>query len=145
MGATVVIDGLDEFRTALGTLPEDLTAAAVQAVVNAGNDATAALVAAYPLGNDELRSKVRAPVVVVNRFGVQSTVVSGSKFALPWEHGTQVRHTQRGFNRGAEPAHPDKGLTTIAPKRRAQMNAELVDLIIEAGARLGLDVEVTGV
>lgn len=130
MSAKVTLQGWTDLEAALAQLPEQLGGAAAAIVQDAGDETGRRLEAAYPPG--ELRDRVRVQFEQ-NRFGAISTVQSLSKWSEEWEFGTNDRATQQNWNRGAEPAHPDRGLLTIARDRRKRMTQRLADLVRGAG------------
>ena len=123
----VAFEGLDELRKALRDLPDELEAQARVIVEDAANKTAGELLAAYPhygaLHNGvhvvDKSSKLQARFVVESR----------SHEASWWEFGTQNRHTQKGWNRGAAPAHPGQGLVPLAGRNRRAMRGDLVALV----------------
>jgi len=128
MGVTLQWEGLDEFRAALRALPAQLEAEATTTIDGAAQTTADRLTAAYPDKTGELRAGVS-----VQKFSMSAIVVSASPVAHLWEFGTQVRETQKGFNRGAEPAHYNLGLVGIAEQERREMYADLIAIVEEAG------------
>jgi hypothetical protein len=96
-------EGMDELRTALRQLPEELTAEGATIVYDTADAAAAAIVAAYPSVSGKLKQGVRVRQNHYSRFGVQATVVNTAKIAWIFEHGTEARHTALGANRGRMP------------------------------------------
>jgi hypothetical protein len=96
-------EGLDELRAALRQLPEALTDEGATIVYDTGDQAAAAMVAAYPRVSGKLKQGVRVRQSQYSRFGVQATVVNTAKHAWMFEHGTEARHTALGANRGRMP------------------------------------------
>jgi len=130
MPVNVFLDGLDELRKALRDMPDELTNDAIVIVLTAANNTASQVKAAYPSG------PMRDGVSVTDRsvqYQAHFVVESDTDEAVWWEFGTQNRHTQQGWNRGAEPAHPERGLIGIAKRERAAMHAALVELVRRAG------------
>jgi Bacteriophage HK97-gp10, putative tail-component len=130
MSVNLFLDGIDELRKALRDMPDDLTNDAIAIVATAAEDAASELRSVYPNG------PMRDGVVVTDRSQLHQakfTVESRTDQAVWWEFGTQNRTTQKGWNRGAEPAHKDRGLVTIARKHRVTMRAALIALVQSAG------------
>jgi len=126
-------EGLDELRAELKQLPADLATEANDDVVKAANDTAAQLKAAYPGGpSGNLRRGVKVTTSVTPT-GTVATVISAAPEAHLWEFGTQIRHTQKGFNRGAAPAHYNEGLVGIAEQHRRVLDGQLFDLLVRAG------------
>jgi hypothetical protein len=124
------LDGLDELRKALRDMPDELTNDAMAIVATAAEDTASEVRSVYPAG------PMREGVDVTDRshqYQAKFVVQSHTPQANWWEFGTQNRHTQQGWNRGAEPAHKDRGLIAIAKRHRATMHAALVALVRSAG------------
>ena len=112
---SVLLDGLDELRLALHDMPDALTNAALEIVATAAADTAAEVKTVYPT------AAMRDAVVVSDRsepYKARVVVESRTPQAHWWEWGTENRHTQQGWNRGSEPAHPDRGLVGIAKRHR---------------------------
>lgn len=127
---SVLLDGLDELRLALHDLPAELAYEAMAIVGDAAEAAAAELRTVYP------GEWMSAHVYVANRsepYIARFTVLSQTSEAGWWEYGTQNRHTQKGWNRGAAPAHKDQGLGSIAKRHRIVMKAALIALVRAAG------------
>lgn len=126
-------DGLDELRRQVRTLPTDLATEAREDVVGAAQHAADALRQAYPGGPT---GRLRRGVSVTTK-QTGSSVVAVLKSTAPeahlWEFGTQVRRTQRGWNRGAGPAHYNQGVVGIAARYRRTLNEQLVDIVKRNG------------
>jgi hypothetical protein len=137
VSVNLFLDGLDDLRKALRDMPDELTNEAIGIVAGAAHDCAEELKSVYPPG------PMAAHVIVEDRsrqYEARFFVESQTDQAVWWEYGTQNRQTQQGWNRGAEPAHPQQGLITLAMKHRATMRRELVALVQEAG----FDVRDTG-
>jgi hypothetical protein len=126
----VFLDGLDELRKALRDMPDELTNDAIAIVATAAEDTASELRGVYPDGPmaDAVKVADRS-----HQYQARFVVQSPTKEAGWWEYGTQNRHTQQGWNRGAEPAHKDKSLGGIAKRHRAAMKAALIALVQSAG------------
>jgi hypothetical protein len=130
MSVTLLLDGLDELRKALRDMPDALTNDALAIVATAAEDTATAVKAVYP------NTVMDEGVFVVDRsqqYQAKFVVESRTSMAIWWEYGTANRTTQLGWNRGAEPAHPDQGLISIAKRNRARMTAALIALVQDAG------------
>jgi hypothetical protein len=137
VSVTLLLDGLDDLRKALQDMPDALTNDAIGIVAGAAHDCADELKTVYPPG------PMADHVVVEDRsqqYQARFVVESTTEQAVWWEFGTQNRQTQQGWNRGSEPAHPQRGLISLARKHRVTMRAELVALVQEAG----FDVRDTG-
>jgi hypothetical protein len=130
MGVTVDLEGIDELTQALQNMADHLTNEALEIVATAAADTMTELKSVYPDG------PMRAAVHVEDRsvqYQARFVVVSPTDEAEWWEFGTQNRHTQKGWNRGAEPAHRDRGLLPIAVRHRKAMRAALVAMVQREG------------
>lgn len=99
MSARFVFAGLEELKTALRALPDDLTGEASNIVEGAANGAAAAIKRDYargPTGN--LIGGVYVTHFSRGRFSAGAIVKSAAKHAWIYENGTQARHyfTARG-------------------------------------------------
>jgi hypothetical protein len=131
MSASLTIQGLEEFRAALRRLPEALAAAAADKLEARGNSAVATIKAGYPSRSGELRNKLRV-THTRSKFGARSVVRNTSKYALPYDVGTQAaRQTRGGANRGSAPANPIFS-QTMARARRA-LRADLTEILVAEG------------
>jgi Bacteriophage HK97-gp10, putative tail-component len=98
--AGVVWKGMREYADELAALPREVAAEAAAIVYDEATQAADEIRASYPVVSGELRNSVR----VVDRsrdLTATTKVINTAKYAVPFEFGTQVRHTKRGFNRGA--------------------------------------------
>lgn len=133
MSVRVLLEGNNELRDALGNLTEELNREA-RAIVHAAAEKTAAqLKAVYPQGPS---GKMQRGVKVTTRDTTTTTrakVRSTTDEATYWEYGTQVRRTNKGFNRGAMPAATGRGLISIAVRNRRAMVDELIALVRSQG------------
>lgn len=145
MAASVTYDGYQELRAFLEQLPEATKAAVRTQVQETVDQVQTELVAVYPsaattgpTGQVQYGAAMRALVTsrvdtTPGAIGAKGVVVSRSPAAHLWEFGTAVRTTQQGWNRGSEPAHPDKGLVTIAIKHRAVLYRDLFAMLEQLG------------
>jgi hypothetical protein len=133
MAVKVTLDGFAEFSQALGALPVTLADQA-RADVDAAAAATKTeTIAGYP----DRTGRMRAGVITVedtSRAAVYAVEVrSTAPTAHLWEYGTQNRQTQKGWNRGAEPAHRDQSVISIAYTHGPAMQTQLAALVTGAG------------
>lgn len=133
-------EGMSELRKEIRGLPPLLAQKAEARVTDAAGNAATALRDAYPAGpTGGLRRGVR--VTSSRRKSlVVATVISSAPEAHLWEFGTQVRRTQRGWNRGAEPAHYNQGIVGIAIRYRRLLLAQLIAIVEEQGLPVTGDV-----
>ena len=111
-------------------MPDELTNDALAIVATAAEDTASELRGVYPSG------PMQDGVVVSDRsvqYRARFVVESQTEQAVWWEFGTENRTTQEGWNRGAEPAHKDTGLISIAKRHRVTMRAQLIALVESAG------------
>jgi hypothetical protein len=130
MSVTVDLDGINELTKALRDMPAHLTNEAIVIVLSAANDTQDELKRVYPDG------PMSQAVHVEDRsrqYQARFVVVSPTEQATWWEFGTQNRVTKKGWNRGSEPAHKDRGLLSIAKRNRKAMRAALVAMVVREG------------
>jgi hypothetical protein len=133
MAATVRLDGLSELRDALRALPADMATEAGVIVREAAETTAAQIKAVYPVGPT---GNLRRGVAVSNDTrGVAALAIVKSRapHAHLWEYGTQVRRTNRSFNRGRMPSPTGDTLVSIAQRVRRGMYQRLVALVERAG------------
>jgi hypothetical protein len=129
--------GLAELRAELRALPAALAAEAAHIVEGRANGAGATIKGGYPSRAGELRDKLEVEHTR-NPFGARSVVRNTSKHALPFEYGTQARHTKIGANRGSMPANP-LFTQTVRRERRA-MYSDLQAMVVRHGLTVTGDV-----
>jgi hypothetical protein len=95
-------NGLEQLQVDLRELPAMLTRDGNVLVETEANAAASDIRAAYPPG--ELRDGVKVETEHGSAFFVGRRVLTTSGWAWLYEHGSQVRHTKLGYNRGREPA-----------------------------------------
>ena len=128
-------EALEEFRAALRNLPEHLADEAGGIVQAAAGEAGAEIIERYPKGPAIESKSLKAGVVVsrmeMGRFGAGYIVKSTAPHAYIFENGTQARHTELGYNRGAMP--PGHVFIPIAIRKRRAMSEQLVGLLRREG------------
>lgn len=128
-------DGLAELKAALRNLPQRLTQEASNIVEHTAQQMKDDVQAAY-------RAKVKEEVtgnlvnrVVISRstggFITGAVVKNNAPHAYIFEHGTQVRHTDLGYNRGRMP--PGRVFVPIAVRRRREMFNALKSMVERNG------------
>lgn len=131
MSARLVLD-FSEIREGLRQLHDSVsgTGEAAHIVEAHANSAAVTIRSGYPSRTGDLRDKL----TVEHRrsaFGARSVVRNTSTHALPFEVGTQARHTSLGANRGSMPPNPIF-TQTIRRERRA-MFEDFRTLLTRAG------------
>jgi hypothetical protein len=129
----VTLDGFSEFYEALGAIPAGLTDASRPFVQKAADGTEAETVAGYPAGKGQMRAGVKQAEDVHEDGKFAIAVRSTAPEAHLWEYGTENRTTQKGWNRGAAPAHRSQSLLAIAESHRQAMNVELAAMVTNAG------------
>jgi hypothetical protein len=151
MSVQIQWEGLDELRTALRNLPEDLaTQAAVVVSAVAMQDAQETKID-YPIRQTGTHpgyrrkttyfppGNLRKGVTVSDkstRFTARFVVRSGAPHAWLFEHGTEgrQRRNKQGANRGAMPAAPESEKMIVkAIRSRQRMKAQLIEIVKAAG------------
>ena len=129
-----ILDGLDDLRAQLRSLPQELANDASAIVLEEAGDAKSELVAAYE--RVRVTGALAEGVVLQQtpgRFKAGARVLSAAPHAALYEYGTQARHTAIGANRGAMPAKPTA--VPIFQRRRRQMYARLKAMLTTHGLK----------
>lgn len=121
-----------EIRAGLRTLLDSVsgTGEAAHIVEAIGNQAVLDIKSGYPSHTRDLINGVTG-TFTRNPFGCRYVVTNVSKHALPFENGTQVRHTALGANRGAMP--PGHVFIPVMERQRRRMYEQLGDLLRRQG------------
>lgn len=128
-----VFEGLDDVRTALRNLPSELTGEASHIVEGNANGAAATVKAHYARVSGTLVDGVSVETVR-GQFSTGAIVKSKAPHAWMYENGTQVRHTDKGANRGAmPPAPPGRAFIPAIIRARRRMYEQLADLVRRKG------------
>lgn len=129
------VEGLNQLRAALRSLPADLAHEAGQIVQRAAEEAKAQIENAYPEGpTGNLKRGVTIAHEQAGPFAAVSIVRSRARHAWMYEHGTVPRHTSHGANRGRMPKPPpSRQMIPIVVRARARMTNALMDLVRRAG------------
>lgn len=134
MSAKFTWTGLEELKTALRNMPEELTTEGGHIVEARANGAVVTIKSGYPARTSDLRDKLTVDHTR-SRFGARSVVRNTSTHAVPFEIGSQVnRITARGFNRGRMPPNPIFSQTMR--RERREMWADLADLLRRHGLQV---------
>jgi Bacteriophage HK97-gp10, putative tail-component len=131
-------EDLDALKAALRQLPEALAAEGAEIVERVAHEAKDEIYAAYPRVTGNLRDGLAVTTQSLGSVGVQATVVNNAPHAWIFEHGTEVRYTDKGVPRGRMP--PGHVFIPIMQRRRRAMEREDFTELLE---RAGLEVEVT--
>jgi len=83
---------------------------------------------------DELNKSLRVDVAATGPFGAKAIAKNTSKLASIFEHGSMVRHTELGWNRGRMPA--GNVFVPAVVRNRARMYERLKALLVEHGLRV---------
>lgn len=133
-------DGMAELRQALRTMPSHLTEEASNIVEHTAQQAKGDVQAAYPTGPTGNLKRL----VTISRqsggFVTGAVVKNRAPHAYIYEHGTQVRHTDAGWNRGVmPPAGPGRAFIPIVMRHRRAMFAALKSMLERNGLKVGGD------
>jgi hypothetical protein len=131
------LEGFDELRAALRTLPEHLALQAGEIVLTHAQEAARRMDALY--AQHEWTGNLRRSLSVTSennylRFGARAVVKNRAPHAWWAEHGTQLRKDKKGVKRGAMP--PLKIFIPIAQATRRQMYSVLVRMVENAGIKM---------
>lgn len=127
-------DGLQEFKKSLRALPVELHAEAENEVDAEANQAALEIRQAYKMRSGKLVEGVIVERVERSRFFAGRRVVSKSPLAMIYENGTQVRHTDLGYNRGRMP--PAHVFIPAMIRHRREMYDRLRDLMRRHGLKV---------
>lgn len=130
-------DGLDELKAALRKLPERLTAVATEIVEATARETKAEVSAAYPTGPT---GNLKRLVVISRwngRYVTGAVVKNNAPHAYIFEHGTQVRKTSLGQNRGRMP--PGRVFIPIVVRKRREMLERLKAMVEREGLMVSGD------
>lgn len=137
MGVKIQWNGLSEFRDALSKMPEHLSEEAAGIVEASADGAARTIQANYPTGpTGNLKRGVRVSRER-NPAAVRSIVRSSAPHAFIFEKGTNVRRTDKGYNRGRMPAaSAGQAAIPVFIRWRAQMVRQLIALLERAGFKV---------
>ena len=124
------LDGADEWIMSANALPDELTAYARTLVVTEAQAAAADIRARYPM---HIADGVGVEPTSTGPYEAGQRVVSRSPLASIWENGSAIRHTARGYNRGAMPRLPQHVFFPRMIQARVNIDARLRDLLTSAG------------
>lgn len=133
----LTFEGMEDFRAALRQLPARLVGTATTIVERRAQTASNQIAVSYPFGTEQgghLKDGMQVKVQP-SRFGVIATVSNTSKYAKPFEYGTQVRRTDKGWSRGAAP--PGNVFYPVITRQRADMVEDLIRLLQQEGLAVG--------
>jgi hypothetical protein len=122
--------GLEDLKAQLRALPTELAGEGANLVEGRGNRATQRIKAGYPARTRDLRDKTTV-THTRSAFGARAVVTNTSRHALPFEIGTQARHTKLGANRGSMP--PGHVFVPVMQQERRAMYDDLRDLLERHG------------
>lgn len=102
----IAFDGLAELKKDLRDLPEVMHGEAEHIIEGQANAAALEVRQKYGMVSGKMVQGVVVEKVERTRFFAGRRIVSKSPLAFIYENGTQVRHTELGYNRGRmPPAH----------------------------------------
>jgi hypothetical protein len=76
----------------------------------------------------------------IGPFKVAAQVKSAAPHGWLYEHGTQARHTKRGWGRGSMPQPPQPVFIPTMIRHRRALYGQLANLIRESGLTVTLEV-----
>lgn len=134
MGVRINFDGMNELRSALQALPQELANEAAGIVGTYAKQAEVETENGYPIGpTGNLRRRVTLSVQS-NNASVKAIVSSRAPHAWIFEHGTGNRVTRNGANRGRMPqARPEQRMIPKVQRIRARMVNALIAFVREKG------------
>jgi hypothetical protein len=131
--AKVELQGLEELRAALRSLPEDLAREAGDIVVAHADEVARQAQAAYPESRGVLRSRVSVERNI-SKHTTAAIVRSRAPHAWLYEFGSRERATRTGASRGQMPQAPEGSrFIPLAIRARARMMDALKAIVRRAG------------
>jgi hypothetical protein len=128
--------GLEELLADLRELPARLAVQGGRIVETHGNRAETTIKAGYPVHLGDLRDKL-THTHTASAFGARSVIKNTSKHAVPFELGSEVRRTAKGWNRGRMPPNPL--FTETMRRERRAMYGDFADLLTQEGLAVSGD------
>lgn len=139
MSVKLNFEGMNELRTALQNLPDDLAAEAEGIVTATAQDAKSSIQQGYPVGpTGNLQKRVTMASNAAHRAASVAIVKSAAPHAWIFEKGTRNRITRKGARRGRMPQAPES--ERMLPKvirLRARMTNQLIEVVRRAGFEVG--------
>ena len=129
------INGLDDLRQALKSLPGELVHEASTIVHTQAEAAQRQVIATYPVGpTGNLRRGVRLETRADDRGSASAKLRSSARHAHLFEQGTKPRQWKNGKSTGVMLARPV--FVPIVVERRRVMLAALIELVERAGLKV---------
>jgi len=130
----LVIQGLDDFKRALASLPAELKGESTAIVLDAAHAAAADIVAEYPEKTGNLRKGVRVTVEAIGPHGVAAKVRSTAAHGWLYEHGSQARYyiTKKNGRRHVTGRMPEPPRPVFIPamiRHRRAMYARVAEIM----------------
>lgn len=130
----LAFDGLEELKKSLRDLPKELHGEAEHIIEGEANAAALEVRSKYGQVSGKLVQGVQVEVVQRTQYFAGRRVVSKSPLAFIVENGTQVRHTELGYNRGRMP--PLHAFVPVMIRRRKVMYEKMRDLLRRKGLKV---------
>lgn len=130
----IVFDVLEELKKSLRELPQEMHGEAEHIVDGESNGAALEIRSKYGQVSGKLVQGVVVERVERTRFFAGRRVVNKSPLAQVYENGTQVRHTELGYNRGRMPAA--HVFVPVMIRRRKAMYEKLRDMMRRKGLKV---------
>lgn len=130
----IAYTGLEELKKSLRQLPDELHGEAEKIIEGESNAAALQVRQKYGLVSGKLVQGVIVEKVERTRFFAGRRVVSKSPLAFLYENGTQVRHTELGYNRGRMP--PAHVFVPAMIRARKLMYEKLRDMMKRKGLKV---------
>lgn len=131
----IAYDGLEELKKSLRELPAEMHGEADHIIEGEANAAALEIRQKYAIGEaGKLVAGVVVEVVQRTNFYAGRRIVSKSPLAFIYENGTQVRHTELGYNRGRMP--PAHVFVPAVIRHRKSMYEKLRDMMRRKGLKV---------
>lgn len=134
MSAKLKFDGMQEFRSMLRNLPQELTGEASHIVEATANGAASDVRRAYPSKSGRMIGGVQVTHFDGGKVAAGAILKSSAPHAHLFERGTRPRKTAQGWPRGSMPEAPEREqMIPIVVKARRFMYGKLAELLRRAG------------
>lgn len=130
----IAFDGLAELKKSLRDLPEEMHGEAENIIEGEANAAALEVRQKYGIVSGKMVQGVVVEKVERTRFFAGRRIVSKSPLAFIYENGTQVRHTELGYNRGRMP--PAHVFVPAMIRHRKRMYERLRDMLKRHGLKV---------
>lgn len=129
------LEGLDEFKAALRTLPRELSDEAQSIVLGIAEEAKSEVYTAYPEVTGNLRKGLKV-IKETSPFGTRAIMKNTAPHAWIYDNGSEARHWETGKSTGKMwgKRPPTHIFVSTAIRKRREMRQRLLGLLLRSGA-----------